>query len=65
MTAKVNLEIEFLMSLPEDEAARRKIIKKREAARSAKRAAINPKARKMFPLRAEQRTTKEDSLRNT
>ena len=40
MTAKVNLEIEFLMSLPEDEAARRKIIQKRITARAVERAAI-------------------------
>ena len=40
MTAEVETEIEFLKSLPEDEAARRKIIKKRETARSVKRAAI-------------------------
>ena len=40
LTAKVNIEIEFLKSLPEDEAARRKIIQQRETARSVNRAAI-------------------------
>ena len=40
VTAEVETEIEFLKSLPEDEAARRKIIQKRITARSVKRAAI-------------------------
>ena len=39
MAAEVEAETEFLRSLPEDEAARSKIIKTRDAERSANRAA--------------------------
>ena len=39
MAAKVNLEIEFLRSLPEDETASRKIVKDRITARAVERAA--------------------------